>query len=194
MHTPSARSPRHRFFALTVAVAAFVVFAAGCSDDDDDDLSVTGTSAPTTTARAATTTGPPATASTTTAASAGASTTSAPATGSATVTVADTELGQVLADGDGMTLYVFTRDTAGTSNCTGACAQTWPRHAPDAVVAGPGIDASRLGTITVDGVEQVTLDGMPLYRYAADSAPGDVTGQGVGGVWFVVRPDGTLVR
>jgi hypothetical protein len=44
-----------------------------------------------------------------------------------------------------------------------------------------------------DGTRQITLDGLPLYTYAADSHPGDVTGQGVGGIWWVVAADGAKV-
>ncbi|MGO3485546.1 MAG: hypothetical protein ACTINV_15785, partial [Cellulosimicrobium funkei] len=45
----------------------------------------------------------------------------------------------------------------------------------------------------VDGELQVTVDGRPVYTYAADTGPGDVTGQGVNGVWHVVAPDGTEI-
>jgi predicted lipoprotein with Yx(FWY)xxD motif len=165
----------------TVALAAALAVAA-CGDDDD--AAVTGTAAPTSTTAESTTTAAPA-----------ATTTAAPAASAdATVTVASTTLGDVLADADGRTLYVFARDEPGTSNCTGGCLQTWPRYAPAAVVAGAGIDGSQLGSIAVDGVEQVTIDEQPLYYFAGDAAPGDVTGQGVGGNWWVVAPDGTPIE
>lgn len=166
------------------AAAVVLLAAAGCSDDGDT-VSVTGTPAPTTTSAATTTSagGPGSTAAAP----------SAPAT-APTVTVVETELGAVLADGEGRTLYVFTQDTRGMSNCTGACVQTWPRHTADAVVSGAGVDPADLGTITVDGEQQVTIDGMPLYRFAGDVEPGDVNGHGIGGNWFAVRADGTIVR
>ena len=173
---------RARQFAWCAA-AILLVVAAGCSDDGDT-VSVTGTPAPTTAAATTTTAGEP-----------GSTAVSPSAPSEApTVTVVGSRLGQVLADGEGRTLYVFTRDTPGVSNCTGGCLQLWPRHAPPAVVAGEGVDEEALGTITVDGVQQVTIDGMPLYRYADDTEPGDVNGQGVGGTWFAVRPDGEPVR
>ena len=57
-----------------------------------------------------------------------------------------------------------------------------------------GVDKSLLGTITVDGVKQATINHRPLYYFASDSAAGDVQGQGVGGKWFVVAADGKPVE
>lgn len=115
------------------------------------------------------------------------------ATGSVTVDTASTDLGDVLVDGQGMTLYLFDDDSEGESACTGGCAETWPPLIGEAEAAG-GADASLLDTITrPDGSTQVTYDGHPLYLYAPDSEPGDVTGQGVGGVWWVVGPDGSRI-
>lgn len=99
-------------------------------------------------------------------------------------------LGTILADGQGLTLYHFAEDTTpGQSACSGACATTWPPlttpGAPTLAAGVPGV----LGTITrPGGAKQVTYDGMPLYRFAQDAAPGDAYGQGIGGVWSVVRP------
>lgn len=114
----------------------------------------------------------------------------------ATVAVADTDLGSVLADGAGMTLYLFTNDEGGTSTCYDDCAQAWPPLTVDGdPVAGDGVDTDLLGTVERDdGKTQVTYASMPLYYYAPDSAPGDTTGQGVGGVWFAVTPDGSAVQ
>lgn len=115
--------------------------------------------------------------------------------GDATVALSKTSAGDVLVDADGRTLYLFTRDASGTSNCTDACAELWPPVQPDGdATAGEGLDESKLGTITrPGGLLQVTYAGHPLYRYAPDAKPGDVTGQGVGGVWFVVDADGEAV-
>lgn len=98
-------------------------------------------------------------------------------------------LGNFLVDGKGMTLYLFTNDTPGVSNCSGGCLQAWPPLLVDGdPAAGEGV-AGKLGVIVrADGSRQVTYNDMPLYYYAADSKPGDTTGQGVGGVWFVVEP------
>jgi predicted lipoprotein with Yx(FWY)xxD motif len=111
----------------------------------------------------------------------------------ATVQVAKTGLGDVLVDADGHTLYLFTKDANGTSACTGGCAATWPPLAASgSPTAGDGVDASKFGTLARDdGMSQVTFAGKPLYRYGPDKAAGDTNGQGVGGVWFAVRPDGS---
>lgn len=106
---------------------------------------------------------------------------------------ADTELGTVLVDGEGMTLYLFDNDADGESACYDSCAETWPPLTGE-VTAGEGVDASLIGTTErTDGTTQVTYDGNPLYYYAADSAAGDTNGQGVGGVWWVVGPDGSRI-
>lgn len=116
---------------------------------------------------------------------------SAPALGTA-----DSSLGTIVVDGQGMTVYYYDKDTkgSGTSACEGECAAAWPAvHAASAEPDVEGVTAE-VGTITgVDGELQVTVDGRPVYTYAADTGPGDVTGQGVNGVWHVVAPDGTEV-
>jgi predicted lipoprotein with Yx(FWY)xxD motif len=111
-----------------------------------------------------------------------------------TVTTTSSGHGQILVDDDGMTLYVFDSDDGSTSTCYDACAQTWPPLEGPAE-AGEGADGALLGTTTRDdGMVQVTYDGQPLYRYAADQAAGGTNGQGVGGVWSVVSADGAAVR
>jgi predicted lipoprotein with Yx(FWY)xxD motif len=114
----------------------------------------------------------------------------------AVLSTSNSSLGEIAVAADGRTVYVFDKDTAGagTSACTGGCAQTWPAVTAD--TAEPAVDgvSGKVGTITRDdGTMQVTLDGMPLYRYAKDSDPGEVTGQGVQGVWWVVAADGAKV-
>ena len=111
-----------------------------------------------------------------------------------TVATAEHEPGEVLVDGDGMTLYLFDSDPEGESVCTDGCAETWPPLL-GAPMAGSGVDAGLLGTIErPDGTTQATYAGHPLYHYAPDEAPGDVTGQGVGEVWWVLAPDGSAIR
>ncbi|QJW38137.1 hypothetical protein FIC82_001340 [Cellulosimicrobium protaetiae] len=109
---------------------------------------------------------------------------------------ADSSLGTIVVDGEGMTVYYYDKDTkgSGTSACEGECAAAWPAvHAASAEPEVEGVTAE-VGTITgVDGELQVTVDGRPVYTYAADQAPGDVSGQGVNGVWYVVAPDGTEI-
>ena len=119
----------------------------------------------------------------------------APAESRAAVATAESSLGQTLVDAEGRTLYAFTKDTGGKSSCYGDCEATWPaltvKGAPG---AGDGVQASLLATTDrKDGSAQVTYKGMPLYLYSGDQQPGDTNGQGVGGVWFAVTPDGGLV-
>lgn len=115
------------------------------------------------------------------------------ASAAAVVTVADSDRGQVLVDGDGNTLYVFDNDDVDTSACTEGCLDAWPPVLADAVEAGDGVTAD-LGTFTrEDGRIQVTANGLPLYRFASDAGPGDTQGQGVGGVWWVADAAGAAV-
>ncbi len=101
----------------------------------------------------------------------------------------DTKLGKVLADNKGMTLYTFDKDVPGKSNCKGKCATAWPP-----VMAGTSA-TGKLSIITRgDGSKQWAYDKMPLYGWFKDKKPGDVTGDGVRGVWHVVHPAGTGTR
>lgn len=105
------------------------------------------------------------------------------------------EHGQVLVGPTGMTLYLFTNDEAGVSNCSGGCATNWPplvggfdEAAGILPLGGEGV-TGELGLIERDdGGMQVTYDGTPLYYWIRDTVPGDATGQNVGEVWFVVEP------
>ena len=98
---------------------------------------------------------------------------------------AETELGLVLVDSAGMTLYTFDDDTPGKSNCNGLCAVNWPPLKADA-------DAQPSGDLTVvvrdDGSRQWAIRGMPLYGWVRDEQPGDTSGEGVFDVWHVARP------
>ncbi|MEU0083424.1 SCO0930 family lipoprotein [Streptomyces sp. NPDC006274] len=103
------------------------------------------------------------------------------------------ELGKVVADSAGLTLYRFDKDTAKPpkSNCEGDCAKTWPVVAAGGASAAPGVDPSLIGEVTrADGTKQLTIDGWPMYRYAKDTKAGDVKGQGIGGTWYAAAPDG----
>ncbi|MCH7230357.1 hypothetical protein L0U85_05725 [Glycomyces sp. L485] len=109
--------------------------------------------------------------------------------------LADTTLGQVIADADGMTLYLFTPDEGGESTCYDECAEAWPplTGEGDASVA-EGLDESLVGSVERDdGSMQVTYNSHPLYYWANDVAPGDVTGQGVNDVWYVLDAEGNAV-
>jgi len=175
--------PTLRMIVAGLAAASLVV--AACGGDDDDD----GNAAP-----SAETTVPGGESPDTTVADE-TPTSLADEGGSdepATVVVGETDLGPTLVDGEGLTLYVFDNDTAGTSNCSDACATAWPPLTVDGdPVIGDDVDAEAIGTITrADGATQVTYDGMPLYRWSGDSQPGDATGLGVGGVWWPLGADG----
>jgi predicted lipoprotein with Yx(FWY)xxD motif len=120
---------------------------------------------------------------------------SAPASGAATVNLADTSLGTVLVDGTAMTLYAFTPDNAADPTCYDTCEASWPVLTGASVTAGAGLTAADFGTVTrKDGSAQVTFKKWPLYHFAGDAAAGDVKGQGVGGKWYVLKADGSLVK
>ncbi len=107
----------------------------------------------------------------------------------------DSDLGKILVDGEGKTIYFFANDEKGVSNCTGDCLAIWsPVTTEGAPEAGDGVSA-KLGTIPrAGGSPQLTVNGFPAYYYAEDSAPGDTKGQGVGGIWFVFGADGKPIR
>jgi predicted lipoprotein with Yx(FWY)xxD motif/cytochrome c5 len=119
------------------------------------------------------------------------------------VKVVHHRIGDYLADARGRSLYLFTRDTKNTPTCYDQCAQNWPpllvRGKP---VAGEGFgvmddfyDGRLLGTTQRrDGTTQVTFNGWPLYYFAGDKDPGDMKGQGVGGVWFLITPRGEPIK
>jgi predicted lipoprotein with Yx(FWY)xxD motif len=104
-----------------------------------------------------------------------------------------------LVDDQGRALYLFTNDTqnSGTSACTDAeCMAEWPALVVAAApTAGEGVDAAMLGTITrEDGTMQATYNGWPLYYFAGDTGPGDINGQAMEGVWFLVSAAGTAIQ
>jgi predicted lipoprotein with Yx(FWY)xxD motif len=125
----------------------------------------------------------------------------AQAQGPPTLTLRATRFGRVLFDGRGRVLYGFTRDRrGGPSRCYGECSKAWPvyfRKASMPVRAGVGVRKSLIGTTRRrDGRLQVTYNGWPLYYYVHEG-PGEVRCQNVdqfGGLWLVVRANGTLVR
>ncbi|MDX6650584.1 MAG: hypothetical protein QOJ97_2535 [Solirubrobacteraceae bacterium] len=107
------------------------------------------------------------------------------------------QFGQVLFDGRGQAIYLFTKDARDRARCFGECARAWPpvytRGAPR---AGAGVNARLLGTIARGARRQVTYRGRPLYFYAHEGR-NVVTCQNVdefGGTWLVVRGSGAAVR
>jgi predicted lipoprotein with Yx(FWY)xxD motif len=119
-----------------------------------------------------------------------------PAAADATLRTADSDLGDIVVDADERTVYVFDQDEPGSgeSACADDCLEQWPPVvAEDEEPTADGVDGE-LGTIERDdGTLQVTLGGSPLYLFAGDGGPGDVTGQAVGDVWWVVGADGKKI-
>jgi predicted lipoprotein with Yx(FWY)xxD motif len=117
---------------------------------------------------------------------------------SATVGVANDNLGKILIDSQGRTLYLFRRDAGTKSACTGACAIDWPPlRATGKPTVGGGAAASSVATSArSDGKAQVTYNGHPLYLFSGDQKPGDTNGEGVnafGGLWYALSSAGNQI-
>jgi predicted lipoprotein with Yx(FWY)xxD motif len=117
---------------------------------------------------------------------------------SATVGVANENLGKILVDSQGRTLYLFQRDSGTKSTCTGVCAVEWPPlRASREPTVGAGGSASAVATSArSDGKPQVTYNGHPLYLFSGDQGPNDTNGQGVnafGGLWYALSSSGNKV-
>jgi predicted lipoprotein with Yx(FWY)xxD motif len=93
-------------------------------------------------------------------------------------------VGTVIVDAQGRTLYRFTAEAQGRPVCTGACLSTWP---PAIAPGTSGLPAHVATVRREDGKLQLTYDGHPLYRYSGDCSTADANGEGVGGQWFAVR-------
>jgi predicted lipoprotein with Yx(FWY)xxD motif len=153
---------------VTAVLAAGVVVLSGCGSGDDGGTTSSGDTS-------------------------SAATSSSAAAEDAELQTADTDLGSIVVDKEGMTVYMFDKDVqnSGASSCSGQCLEAWPPVVAES--DNPTVDGvtGEVGTITRDdGTEQVTLDGWPLYYWQGDSAPGDTTGQAVQGVWWVLTADG----
>ena len=157
-----------KMFASAALLAALTLALTACGGGGDEGSGTAATAAPTTTA--------------------------AQEASGATVAVANSKLGDILVDADGRTLYAFTKDQGDQSACSGQCATNWPALTGTAT-AGTGAQATLLSTaMQTDGNSQVTYDGRPLDPFAGDTKPGDINGQGVGNVWFVLSASGDLVK
>ena len=121
------------------------------------------------------------------------------ASGHANVGVADDgDLGKILVDSRGRTLYLFQKDSGTKSTCFGECANDWPPlRAAGTPTVGDGANASLVATTArSDGDPEITYNGHPLYLFEGDKGPGDANGQGLiafGGGWFVLSPQGDQV-
>lgn len=163
---------------LAVAVV-LVTGATACGDDDGDGDAADTTS---TTSDADTTATDDGTTSTTGEAAA------------VLIGTGETDHGEVLTDTDGLTLYIFTDDAEGVSNCVDTCADIWPRVIAENVETRGELDIE-VGLVDGDEAErQVTVNGRPVYTYSGDSEPGMATGQGLLGKWWVLDPDGNPIE
>ena len=101
----------------------------------------------------------------------------------------DKAVGEYLADSKGMTLYYFKKDEEEKSNCSGECLEKWPPFTEGNFEVPAGFEKEDFGTITREdnGQKQVTYKGYPLYYFAGDKQEGDVKGQGVKSVWYIIN-------
>ncbi len=128
-----------------------------------------------------------------------ATTTTPAATTAAKVDVSRSGLGQIVVNGSGRTLYIFEKDTNGTSTCNGACAAYWPPLVTNGKpVALAGVNQSLVGTTKrADGSEQVTYNGWPVYTFIGDKQPGQTSGEGLtdfGAGWDALSPAGAKIE
>jgi predicted lipoprotein with Yx(FWY)xxD motif len=117
-----------------------------------------------------------------------------------TISMATTDFGPALVDQEGKSLYMFVPDQQenGTPTCYADCEKMWPpfEEAESGVfLPGEGVDESLFGTVArKDGTRQVTYNELPLYLFSGDKAAGDVNGQGLGDVWWVMDAGGEPIR
>ncbi len=111
------------------------------------------------------------------------------------VRVADTKLGRILVDGDGRTLYLYVKDQGTKSACDGRCAHVWPPvTVAGTPIAGPGVIAAKLTTTRrPDHGRQLVYNGHPLYTLTSDVRPGQISGEGFLGTWYVISAAGNRV-
>lgn len=108
------------------------------------------------------------------------------------------QLGRYIVDKDGKTLYFFSNDVNGQSACSGQCTTNWPAFLAETdATFGAGLSSSDFTTITLtSGAKQTAYKGWPLYYYApagVAEAPGQTTGEGLGEIWFVAKPDYSIM-
>lgn len=107
----------------------------------------------------------------------------------------DSQLGELLVDGKGLTLYMHTKDGVNSSTCTGACAASWIPVTGTSIEVSDGLDKSDFELFDRgDGDMQVSFNGHPLYRFASDKKPGQTNGQGVNYIWYVAGVDGEPIK
>jgi len=158
---------------------AAVTGLASCSSSSKDAASTSTTAASTST----------------TASNGGSVTTEAAVDVGVNVKVASSGMGDVLSDGQGHVFYIFTPDGTGPATCLEACAGAWPPVLTEGgVVADAAVSGVKLGSTGQAASAQLTINGQPVYYFAADTEPGSTGGQGSGGKWFVLNTDGVAVQ
>ena len=119
------------------------------------------------------------------------------AAAAATVSLHSSRYGKILVNSKGDTLYLWAKDKKNKSVCSGACLSVWPFVlVTGKPTAGPGVNASLLGTIKAKGGNEVTYNGSPLYTFVSDTKPGVISGEGnttFGGPWWVVSAAGKAI-
>ena len=167
-----------------VSIAAVALMAVACGSSTPSAGGGTTSSAP-----------PPAPPAVTTTTSAPAS--SAASSAGTVIKTAQGTAGIWLTDQNGRTLYIYTVDQGSTSKCYGGCATAWPPFTAtgSVTVNGQFLQQSLVGSTTrTDGTTQVTYGGHPLYYFKSDTAAGDIKGQGVGGVWYLLGPKANIMK
>ncbi|KAA9353660.1 hypothetical protein [Larkinella humicola] len=112
------------------------------------------------------------------------------------INLTSTSLGNVMTDETGRTLYFFSNDydSTGASTCTGGCLTNWPVFYRATPKLASGLTATDFGTLTrADGAKQTTYKGWPLYYFKDDAKSGDVKGENVSNVWFVAKPNYSIM-
>jgi predicted lipoprotein with Yx(FWY)xxD motif len=105
-----------------------------------------------------------------------------------------TKFGSIMTDSLGKSLYFFSLDANGTSGCTGDCIAAWPVFYKEHLTIDTSLKAADFGVITrADGSKQTTYKGWPLYYYVGDAKAGDITGDALNNVWFIAKPDYTVM-
>ena len=108
------------------------------------------------------------------------------------------QVGTHIVDKDGRSLYFFSDDANGASNCTGGCLGIWQPYLTDSpMVVGSGLQASDFGTITIpSNAKQTTYKGWPLYLYEPSGVkeqPGETKGEGFNSIWFVAKTNYSIM-
>jgi predicted lipoprotein with Yx(FWY)xxD motif len=97
-------------------------------------------------------------------------------------------MGNYLVDSQGRTLYYFTKDAPGMSTTMGPVAANWPAFYAGEIMVPGNLDAADFGVITrTDGMKQTTYKGWPLYYFSKDMTAGDMKGQQVNSVWYIIN-------